>query len=130
MVATLSAALIIGACGGRDDAGPDEPPPPVQTPPVSGEDEPVADAVPDLGDGLGGVALEAIGDFDGPLYVTQPPAEQEALYVVEQAGRLLKVSGGQSETYLDVSSEITAGVSRACFRSPLHLTSKARACST
>ncbi len=112
MIATLSAVLVIGGCGGDDDSGADEPPTPtttVQTPPDPSADPPVADAVPDVGDGMGGVTLEAIGNFAGPLYVTQPPAEQEDIYVVEQAGRLIKVSGGQSETYLDVSSEVTAG---------------------
>ena len=38
------------------------------------------------GDGKGGVRLQKIGDFDQPVYVTQPPGDDQDLFVVEQTG--------------------------------------------
>ncbi|MEJ7876792.1 MAG: PQQ-dependent sugar dehydrogenase [Solirubrobacterales bacterium] len=59
--------------------------------------------------GGGGVALEKIGDFEDPLFVTQPKGEN-ALYVVEQTGQVIRVSpSGKESTLIDISSEITAG---------------------
>ena len=58
----------------------------------------------------GGVRLEKLADFDQPLYVTQPPTGDEALYVVEQCGRIQRVDpDGAAETYLDVGNKVTCG---------------------
>ena len=56
-----------------------------------------------------GVTLEQIGEFESPVYVTQPKGDS-ALYVVEQAGRILRVPpNGKPKAILDISGEITAG---------------------
>ena len=63
------------------------------------------------GDGRGGVALEHLGDFDQPVYLTQPRSDPEHLYVVEQCGRVQRVpaAGGEPETFLDLSDRVTCG---------------------
>lgn len=67
-------------------------------------------ARPPVGDGRGGVALEEVGDFEQPLYVTQPPSGDEAIFVVEQCGRIQRLEpGGEPETFLDVSELVTCG---------------------
>jgi glucose/arabinose dehydrogenase len=96
----LGAILLIG-CGdeGGDDA------PTQAAPPAGGKGAPQRP-----GDGAGGVRLEEVGNFDQPLYVTQPPGGGD-LYVVEQGGRVWVVRGGktQDEPFLDLSGEVTAG---------------------
>ncbi len=70
-------------------------------------------APPPVGDGRGGVELKRIGSFSSPLYVAQPPGEETDIYVVEQGGRIIRVAGdGSTSTFLDVSSEISAGGER------------------
>ena len=64
-----------------------------------------------VGDGAGGVKLEEIGQFDQPLYVTQPPGGGD-LYVVEQGGRVWAVGENgrvQDQPFLDLSGEVIAG---------------------
>ena len=93
------ASLFVVACGEKDE--PEVTGPPVVTDP--GE--------PDGGEpqGGGGVALEEIGEFEDPVYVTQPKGEG-SLYVVEQTGQVIRVSpSGKKSTLLDISDEITAG---------------------
>jgi glucose/arabinose dehydrogenase len=56
------------------------------------------------------VELTEIGEFDSPLYVTQPPGDNDDLYVVEQGGRVIRVTpDGATSTFLDISSDVTAG---------------------
>ena len=65
-----------------------------------------------VGDGDGGVALERIGDFDQPVYVTQPPSgDDDHLYVVEQCGTIQRVpiDGGEASSFLDVSDSVSCG---------------------
>jgi glucose/arabinose dehydrogenase len=102
------AALVVSGCGDDDDeptatttSGAEATTTPEQ-PPSEGREPPV-------GDGTGGVELEMVGDFDQPVYVTQPPSGDQALFVVEQCGRVLRLEGGQAETFLDVSDLITCG---------------------
>ena len=57
---------------------PPAPPPVTQTHPGK----------PPVGDGVGGVRLQKLGDFDQPLYVAQAPGDRNDLFVVEQAGRV------------------------------------------
>jgi hypothetical protein len=67
---------------------------------------------PALGDGVGGVELVEIGEFDQPLYVTQPRSGDAGhIYVVEQCGRVLRVplGGGEPETFLDISDRVSCG---------------------
>jgi glucose/arabinose dehydrogenase len=51
-----------------------------------------------------GVKLTKLGDFDLPLYVTQPPGEEKDLYVVEQGGTIERLApDGSTHTFLDIS---------------------------
>ena len=52
--------------------------------------------------------LEKVGDFDQPLYVTQPPGSED-LYVVEKPGRIRLVRDGQvaEQPVLDISDEVS-----------------------
>jgi glucose/arabinose dehydrogenase len=65
-----------------------------------------------VGDGEGGIRLERLGEFDQPVYVTQPPTgDDRHLYVVEQCGRIqrLPASGGAASLFLDISDLVTCG---------------------
>ncbi len=86
-------ALALAGCGGDDTS----------SGPVKVEKE----GGPPSGEG--GVELTEIGTFEQPLYVTQPPAGDDALYVVEQTGRVMRVpgDGGEPEVFLDLSDEVT-----------------------
>ena len=55
--------------------------------------------------------LQKLGDFDQPLYVTQPPGDDLDLFVVEKTGRVQVVRDGQrlSEPFLDVSDQVSTG---------------------
>ncbi len=63
-----------------------------------------------MGDGNGGVALQKIGDFEQPVYVTGSPFD-DAVYVVEQCGRVIRVppGGGQPRVFLEISDQVTCG---------------------
>ena len=63
------------------------------------------------GDGQGGVRLQKVGDFDQPVYITQPPGKGGALYVVEKSGRVQVVRDGEglSKPFLDLSSQVSTG---------------------
>ncbi len=66
---------------------------------------------PKTGDGKGGVKLTSVGQFDAPVYLTQP-AEGGDLYVVQQGGaiRVVDDSGEiRPNPFLDVSDEIASG---------------------
>jgi glucose/arabinose dehydrogenase len=64
-----------------------------------------------VGDGRGGVRLVEIGQFEQPLYLTQPRGERRDLYVVEQTGRVMLVRDGEVEPdpFLDLSAEVSTG---------------------
>jgi glucose/arabinose dehydrogenase len=108
--AALAAALLVAGCGDDDDdrtAATMTTTEPTTT--TTAEESPADGREPPVGDGDGGVALEKLGDFDQPVYVTQPPSGDDALFVVEQCGRIVRLDGGGSETFLDVSDLITCG---------------------
>jgi glucose/arabinose dehydrogenase len=90
---TLSLAATLAACGGG-----------------GGDDEGAATTSGTLptGGGSGPVKLVEIGEFDQPLYVTQP-AGSDRLYVVEKTGRVRVVREGQvmSEPFLDLSDAVS-----------------------
>jgi len=50
-----------------------------------------------------------VGSFDSPVYLTAPRTERGVLYVVEQAGRILRVAGGKRTTFLDIRGQVLAG---------------------
>ncbi len=57
--------------------------------------------------------LTELGSFDAPLYVTQPPAGGENLYVVEQGGRVQELApDGEVTTFLDIADEVSSGGER------------------
>ena len=65
-----------------------------------------------VGDGDGGVRLAQIGEFEQPVYLTQPPSgDDEHLYVVEQCGRIQRVplGGGEASVFLDLGELVTCG---------------------
>jgi glucose/arabinose dehydrogenase len=111
--AAVAATLFIVACGGSDDDETTTTPTTAATTTTEAppRDGPPADArEPPVGDGQGGVQLEKLGDFSQPVYITQPSSGDEALFVIEQCGRIVRVGpGGQTETFLDVSELITCG---------------------
>jgi glucose/arabinose dehydrogenase len=47
--------------------------------------------------------------FESPIYVTSAPGEPANLYVVEQAGRILVLAGGQRRVFLDIRDRIRSG---------------------
>lgn len=92
--------LLAAGCGEKEE-------PVVEGPPVAtqpeGPDEEGA------GEGEDGIALEEIGDFEDPVFVTQPRGDN-ALYVVEQTGQVIRVTpSGNESTFLDISDKIVAG---------------------
>ncbi len=70
-----------------------------------------------IGDGVGGVRLSKLGDFEAPLYVAQPPGERRDLFVVEQGGRIMVLPGGTgpAEPFLDISDRVSTGGERGLF---------------
>jgi glucose/arabinose dehydrogenase len=62
-----------------------------------------------VGDGTGGVRLEKLGDFNQPLYVTQPPGDRHHLFVVEQTGRVQVLTDGtrEDQPFLDLSDQVS-----------------------
>jgi len=60
---------------------------------------------------VGGVALKQIGSFEAPVYVTGAPGFPQLLFVVEQPGRVVVLSGGRrlSRPFLDLRGEIGYG---------------------
>ncbi len=68
-----------------------------------------------LGAGAAGAAtLQPIGNFQQPIYVTSDPGNPEALFVVERAGRILKLQGGVTSTFADISSQVGCPESAPC----------------
>ena len=102
----IACSLLLAACGGdetstQETAEVTNSAPP---PPKSG------DGPAETGDGDGGVELTEIGSFDSPVYVTQPPGEDEDLYVVEQGGTIQRLSpDGETETFLDITDQVVSG---------------------
>ncbi len=57
-----------------------------------------------------GVALKRIGSFDEPVYVAGAPGFPKLLFVVEQPGRVIVLSGGRKRgTFLDLRSQVGYG---------------------
>jgi glucose/arabinose dehydrogenase len=105
---SICAVLLIAlsGCGGDDEPASTTAASttPESTPPTgSGAKLPV-------GDGQGAFKLEKIGEFDSPVYVSQPPGD-DRLYVVEQTGRVVRVAsdGGEPQTFLDLTDLVTSG---------------------
>ncbi len=104
----VACTAAIAGCGGSDDQ---DVTPTVATGTTRSTDstQPLSQIKP--GDGDGGVRLEQLGEFEQPVYVTQPRSDQDHLYVVEQCGRVERIAttGGEPETFLDISDRVTCG---------------------
>jgi glucose/arabinose dehydrogenase len=48
--------------------------------------------------------LQPIGDFAAPVYVTSDPGNPERLFVVERTGKVLRLEGGSTSVFADLSS--------------------------
>ncbi len=61
------------------------------------------------GNGIGGVRLEKLGDFDQPLYVTQAPGDRHHLFVVERTGGVRVLTDGSTEDapFLDLRGRVS-----------------------
>jgi len=59
----------------------------------------------------GALALKRIGSFDAPVYVTAAPGFPRLLFVVEQPGRVVALSGGRrlSRPFLDLRGKVNYG---------------------
>lgn len=89
---TAVLALALPACGSAD------PPERNQGGPAKGERP---------GDG---VALKRVGNFEEPVYVTGAPGFPRLLFVVEQPGRVVVLSGGRRRgAFLDLRSQVGYG---------------------
>jgi glucose/arabinose dehydrogenase len=100
--ALVPCALAIAACGEKDEPDPTGPPVVDETPNPPSQP---GGKIP-VGDGDGGVELEEIGEFEAPVFVAQPEGDN-ALYVVEQAGRIMRVApNGDQEVFLDLSDRV------------------------
>jgi glucose/arabinose dehydrogenase len=66
--------------------------------------------------------LQSLGTFAGPVFVTSPPADQERLFVVEQAGRvrILKNDTPLTTPFLDLRTKIGAGGERGLLSIAFH----------
>jgi len=53
--------------------------------------------------------LVPVGTFASPVYVGATKADPNAIYVVEQAGRILRVAGGRRTAFLDIRPQVVAG---------------------
>lgn len=96
---------LLAACGASEETSTT-----TATAPAATTTTTAGDDRPPVGDGGGGVELEEIGQFDLPLYVAQPTSSGPDVYVVEQGGRVIRVTPtGKQSTFLDVSDEIVAG---------------------
>ena len=62
-----------------------------------------------VGNGKGGIELEELGEFNSPVYITQPPTGDDDLYVVEQEGTIERIGpdGGNPSLFLDVRDEVS-----------------------
>jgi glucose/arabinose dehydrogenase len=106
--AAIAAILLAAGCGGSDDEPTASTTSTTST--TTAEKPPRDERAPQVGDGEGGVRLEELGEFEQPVYVTQPPSGDKRLFVVEQCGRIVGVdSDGETQTFLDVSELITCG---------------------
>jgi glucose/arabinose dehydrogenase len=90
-IALAAQAALIAGCGGGSDSA----------------DTAASDAQQPQANGP--VRLGKVGDFDQPVYITQPPGGED-LYVVEREGTVRIVRGGEpvSSPALDITDQVTA----------------------
>jgi glucose/arabinose dehydrogenase len=59
----------------------------------------------------GAIALQPVGTFQQPIYVTSPPGDPR-LFVVERAGTIQVIHDGTTTQFLDISDRTTTDVER------------------
>jgi glucose/arabinose dehydrogenase len=87
--------LLLAGCGGGDEE-------------TTSQATVATESTQTTGTRGGGVALQKVGDFDQPLYVTEAPGSGD-LYVVEKPGRLRIVRDGRTleRPALDLTDEVS-----------------------
>jgi glucose/arabinose dehydrogenase len=55
------------------------------------------------------LALQKVGRFDAPTYVTSDPGDPNRLFIVERPGRIRLTEGGSTTTFLDIESIVSGG---------------------
>src|SRR5436190_7914290 len=98
MLRFLFVIAVIAACTGTVNPPPPPPPPPP------------------------GPALQALGTFASPVYLTSPPGDTARLFVVELAGqiRVLRHDTLLAVPFLDVSRKIESGGERGLLSVAFH----------
>jgi glucose/arabinose dehydrogenase len=98
----LACSTLLAGCGAAGNPTSTKAPPP---PPHRGK----APVHLPVGSGQGGVKLTQLGNFDQPLYVTQPRGEPGDLFVVERGGAIRVIHDGKllSKPFLDVGDKVT-----------------------
>ncbi len=108
ILACAFALLLAAGCGSSDPGNTD-----VKAPTVTAPSTTTQAPQPNqpTGNGNGGVKLTKVGDFEEPLYVTQPPGDDQDLFVVQRGGQIRVVRDGKTlpAPFLDVGNKITTG---------------------
>jgi glucose/arabinose dehydrogenase len=96
-------ALVLG-CGGSGDQGAAARTPTPAPATAESTSTPTATA-------SRGAKLRKIGDFASPVFVTAPPGDRTAQFVVEQDGRIMVVRNGRKlgAPFLDIRDQVTSG---------------------
>ena len=70
-----------------------------------------AAAKPKVGDGVGGVELRKLGEFDSPVHVDNAPGARKLLFVVEQPGAIRVLRGNRTvgHPFLDIRDRVQGG---------------------
>ena len=119
LIGLLALLVLATGCG---DAGGDAAETAPESPPAEREPPPRdRDGEPAVGDGHGGIELERIAELAQPVYLAQPAGGDDALYVVEQCGRIVRVGpGGDTGTFLDLGDEVSCGGERGLLSLAFH----------
>jgi len=113
----LALAAVASACGGGE-----APTSPATTETASPSDPPSRPATGEQDPPLPALALEQVGEFEQPVFVTTAPTDVDPLYVVEKTGRVRVVRRGRilAEPFLDVSDTISSDGERGLLSIAFH----------
>ena len=108
LLTVAAACAVVLGCGGSGDGGAA-----ARTPAAAATATPTAEATstPANAAQSRGARLRRIGDFDAPVYVTAPPQDRSAQFVVEQDGRIMVVRNGRKlgTPFLDIRGQVVSG---------------------